>query len=272
IAVALADKLDQLAGFFAADERPTGNGDPFALRRAALGVIRILRENGLRLRLADILGEAFFGFPQAVGATASPEFGMAVASERMKAGQPPEGRHPPMVAAFGAGVVDFLTDRLRVQLRAEGARHDLVTASIGEDDDLLRILSRAEALKSLVESEDGKNLLAAYKRAQNILRIEEKKDGPHSGPVDQPLLALPEEQALNAALDQAEPAVRERLGAENFASATSALAALRPPVDAFFDRIMVNDPEPSLRRNRLRLLSRLRTAMDAVGDLSKIEA
>nr|WP_314073091.1 glycine--tRNA ligase subunit beta [uncultured Roseococcus sp.] len=272
IAVALADKLDQLAGFFAADERPTGSGDPFALRRAALGVIRILRENGLRLRLADILGEAFFGFPQATGTTATPEFGMAVAQERMKAGAPAEGRHPPMVAAFAAGVVDFLTDRLRVQLRAEGARHDLVAASIGQDDDILRILSRAEALKGLVESEDGKNLLAAYKRAQNILRIEEKKDGPHSGAVDEALLALPEEKALNAALDAIDGSVRELLAAEKFGPATSALAALRAPVDAFFERIMVNDPEPSLRRNRLRLLSRLRAAMDTVGDLSKIEA
>ncbi|MBS7813491.1 glycine--tRNA ligase subunit beta [Roseococcus pinisoli] len=272
IAVALADKLDQLAGFFAADERPTGSGDPFALRRAALGVIRILRENGLRLRLVDILGEAFFGFPQATGTTATPEFGMAVAQERMKAGAPAEGRHPPMVAAFAAGVVDFLTDRLRVQLRAEGARHDLVAASIGQDDDILRILSRAEALKGLVESEDGKNLLAAYKRAQNILRIEEKKDGPHSGAVDEALLALPEEKALNAALDAIDGSVRELLAAEKFGPATSALAALRAPVDAFFERIMVNDPEPSLRRNRLRLLSRLRAAMDTVGDLSKIEA
>ncbi len=272
IAVALADKLDQLAGFFAADERPTGSGDPFALRRAALGILRILRENGLRLRLADIVGEAFFGFPQATGSTASPEFGMAVAQERMKAGAPAEGRHPPMVTAFAAGVVDFLTDRLRVQLRAEGARHDLVAASIGQDDDLLRILSRAEALKTLVESEDGKNLLAAYKRAQNILRIEEKKDGPHSGPVDEALLVQPAEQALNAALAAAEAQVEPLLAAENFGPATAALAALRPPVDAFFDGIMVNDPEPSLRRNRLRLLSRLRAAMDTVGDLSKIEA
>ncbi|WP_424812726.1 glycine--tRNA ligase subunit beta [Roseococcus sp. YIM B11640] len=272
IAVSLADKLDQLAGFFAADERPTGSGDPFALRRAALGVIRMLRENGLRLSLRDILGEVFFGFPQATGTTAQPEFGMAVATERMKAGAPPDSRHPPMVAAFAAGVVDFLTDRLRVQLRAEGARHDLVAASIGEDDDILRILSRAEALGSLVESEDGKNLLAAYKRAQNILRIEEKKDGPHSGAVDESLLALPQEKALNAALAEAEAKVHGLLAAESFGPAMSALAALRAPVDAFFDGILVNDPEPLLRRNRLRLLSRLRLAMDAVGDLSKIEA
>ncbi|MDB5412280.1 MAG: glycine--tRNA ligase subunit beta [Rubritepida sp.] len=271
IATALADKLDQLAGFFAVDERPTGSGDPYALRRAALGVIRIVRENRLRLRLVDIIGEAFFGFPQAVGATAEPEFGMAVAAERMK-GKVPDGRHPPMVAAFASGVLDFLTDRLRVQLRAEGARHDLVTASIGTDDDILRILARADALKSLVESEDGTNLLAAYKRTQNILRIEEKKDGPHSGPVDDALLTLPEEQALNAALTAVEAQVQPNLASESFGAAMASLATLRMPVDAFFEHTMVNDPDASLRRNRLRLLSRLRATMDTVADLSKIEA
>lgn len=272
VAVALADKLDQLAGFFAVDERPTGSGDPYALRRAALGVIRIMRENGLRLRLVDVLGEAFFGFPQSTGTTAVPEFGMAVATERMKSGAISHGRHPPMVAAFASGVLDFLTDRLRVQLRAEGARHDLVTASIRDDDDILRILARADALKSLVESADGTNLLAAYKRAQNILRIEEKKDGPHAGPVDASLLASAEEKALNDALTEAEPLVQSALAQENFTGASATLAALRVPVDAFFERVMVNDPDPSLRQNRLRLLSRLRSAMDAMADLSKIEA
>lgn len=272
VAVALADKLDQLAGFFAVDERPTGSGDPYALRRAALGVIRIMRENGLRLRLVDVLGEAFFGFPQSTGTTAVPEFGMAVATERMKSGAISHGRHPPMVAAFASGVLDFLTDRLRVQLRAEGARHDLVTASIRDDDDILRILARADALKSLVESADGTNLLAAYKRAQNILRIEEKKDGPHTGPVDASLLASAEEKALNDALTEAEPLVQSALAQENFTGASATLAALRVPVDAFFERVMVNDPDPSLRQNRLRLLSRLRSAMDAMADLSKIEA
>lgn len=270
VAVALADKLDQLVGFFAVDERPTGSGDPYALRRAALGVIRMLRESSLRLRLADVLGEAFFGFPQSTGTTALPEFGMGVASERMKAGGVADGLHPPMVAAFATGVLDFLTDRLRVQLRAEGARHDLITASIGQDDDILRILTRAEALKSLVESEDGTNLLAAYKRAQNILRIEEKKDGPHTGPVDEALLTLPQEVALNAALAAAEPQVAEALAAEDFSAAMATLASLRPAVDAFFDHVMVNDP--SLRGIRLRLLSRLRAAMDQVADLSKIES
>ena len=274
VAVALADKIDTLVGFFAADERPTGSGDPFALRRAALGVIRIIREGGLRIRLADIFGEAFFGFPQAVGVSASPEFGMAVAQEKLNTGwQPAKGaEHPPMVAAFAAGLVDFLAERLRVQLRAEGARHDVVAAAFtAGEDDLVRLLARAEALKALVESETGTNLLAAYKRAQNILRIEEKKDGPHAGPVDAGLLTAPEEQALAAALDAAEPAAQAALAAEDHARAMAALAALRAPVDAFFERVTVNDPDAQLRRNRLRLLARLRTGMDAVADFSRIE-
>ncbi|NGM20644.1 glycine--tRNA ligase subunit beta [Roseomonas stagni] len=275
IAVALADKLDTLAGFFAVDERPTGSGDPFALRRAALGVIRILRENGLRLRLGEVIGEAFFGFPQAVGETSSPEFGMAVAQEKLRGGyQAPKGSlHPPMVAAFAAGLVDFLAERLRVQLRAEGARHDLVAAAFGAgaEDDFVRLLARADALKALVEGADGPNLLAAYKRAANILRIEEKKDGPHQGAIDAALLTAPEEQALAAALDAAEPAVTASLAAENYISAMSALAALRGPLDAFFERVTVNDPVPELRRNRLRLLARLRAGIDAVADFSRIE-
>ena len=268
--VALADKLDQLAGFFAVDERPSGSGDPFALRRAGLGVIRIIRENGLRLPLHDALAEAFFGYPQATGAAAAPEFGMAVAAERMKVGAPPEGRHPPMVAAFAAGVADFLMERLRVQLRSEGARHDLVAASIGHDDDITRILARAAALQSLVESETGTNLLAAYKRAQNILRIENKKDGPHTGAVDHSLLVMPQEQALNAALDRADDAVLFALQHEDFAAAMAALAALRGPVDDFFEGTLVN--EAGFRHNRLRLLSRLTAAMERVADLSMIEA
>ncbi|WP_160122226.1 glycine--tRNA ligase subunit beta [Rhodovarius lipocyclicus] len=272
IAVALADKLDQLAGFFAADERPTGSGDPFALRRAALGVIRIIRENGLRLPLADVIGEAFFGFPQSTGTTANPEFGMAVAQERMKAGTVPPSRHPPMVAAFAAGVTDFILERLRVQLRAEGGRHDLVAASIGTDDDILRILARAAALQSLVETDSGAALLAAARRAQNILRIENKKDGPHNGPVDPALLTDAAEKSLFAALEEVEPAAQAALANEDFTGAVQILSGLRMPLDAFFEGVMVNDPDPALRSNRLRLLSRLATSMEAVAELSKIEA
>lgn len=276
IAVALADKLDQLAGFFAADERPTGSGDPYALRRAALGVIRILRENGLRMDLADLLAEAFFGYPQAVGSTAEPEFGMAVATESMKAGfQPdPKSMHPPMVAAFAAGLVGFLAERLRVQLRAEGQRHDVLAATLGAggDADLVRLLARTEALRLFLEGEDGANLLAAHRRAANILRIEDKKDGPHAPATDSALLALEEERALATALDAAEPAVAASLAAEDFAGAMTALAALRHPVDAFFDKVVVNDADAMLRRNRLGLLARLTALTGRVADFSKIES
>jgi len=171
-----------------------------------------------------------------------------------------------------ADLLDFLLERLRVQLRAEGGRHDLVAASIGTDDDILRILARAEALAALVDSEAGPNLLAAYKRAGNILRIEDKKDGPHTGPVDAALLTRPEEASLLAALAAAEAATVTARASEEYDSAMAALAALRAPLDAFFAGVIVNDADESLRRNRLRLLARLRTAMDAVADFSKIEA
>lgn len=279
IAVALADKLDQLAGFFAADERPTGSGDPYALRRAALGVIRILRENGLRLDLSDALAEAFFGYPQAVGSTAEPEFGMAVAQEAMKAGfQPdPKSAHPPMVAAFAAGLLDFLADRLRVQLRAEGERHDVLAATLGANGasgggaDLVRVLARAAALRAFLEGEDGANLLAAYRRAANILRIEDKKDGPHRPETDPARFTAAEEAELSAALDGALPEARAALAAENDMAAMAALARLRAPVDAFFEKVVVNDADAQLRRNRLGLLARLRAAIDQVADFSKIE-
>jgi len=275
MAVALADKLDQLVGFFAVDERPTGSGDPYALRRAALGVIRILRENGLRLGLLDVLAEAFFGYPQALGTTAEPEFGMAVAQEKMKAGfEPPAGSdHPPMVAAFAAGLLDFLAERLRVQLRAEGERHDVLAATLGAggEDDLVRLLARAAALRAFLEGEDGANLLTAYRRAANILRIEDRKDGPHRAATDADLFVAEEERALSAALDATLPRALAALRAEEDTAAMSALADLRAPVDAFFDKVVVNDADPRLRRNRLGLLARLRAAIDQVADFSKIE-
>ncbi|MFN3447571.1 MAG: glycine--tRNA ligase subunit beta [Roseococcus sp.] len=284
VAVALADKLDQLAGFFAVGEKPTGSGDPYALRRAALGVIRIVRENGLRLPLTPVLTHALLGdvFARPVDLTHSllasiaatlmlPLVKLEAALEAAGAApRPLEAEFPFDAAEINREVRAFLLERLRVQLRAEGLRHDVVAAATGEDDDITRILARAEALKSLLESETGANLLAAWKRAQNILRIEEKKDGPHDGPVEEAALAAPEERALNAALATAEAESRACLAREDFAGAMAALAALRGPTDAFFEKILVNDP--AFRRNRLRLLSRLRAAMDAVADLSKIEA
>jgi len=277
IAVALADKIDQLVGFFAVGEKPTGSGDPFALRRAALGVIRIIRDNRLRLSLVDVLGEAFFLFPQATNATAAPDFGVEIAEAKRASGwqAPASSSHPPLVAAFAAGLLDFLAERLRVQLRGEGARHDVVAAVFGAtpDDDLNRLLSRAEAVRGFVESEAGANLLAAHRRAVNILRIEEKRDG-HAFDTgyESHLLKLLEEAALAAALEEAGSRIRLDIEAEDFERAMEAMAGLRAPVDAFFEKVIVNDPAPELRRNRLRLLARLRAAMDAVADFSKIEA
>jgi len=259
VAVALADKIDALSLFFEIDEKPTGSGDPFALRRAALGVIRIIRENALRLSLLPAIEAALDGW-EAEGA-------------RLRVKRKWGGKDRP-VDTTALAVLDFIAERLRVQLRAEGARHDLVAAVFGAtpDDDLVRLLARAEALRSLLDSADGANLLAAYKRAANILRIEEKKDGcAFATATDPALLALPEEKALAAALDEAVPAAAARTAAEDFAGAMAALARLRAPVDAFFDRVTVNDPVPELRLNRLALLARLRAAMDAVADLSRIE-
>ena len=240
IAVALADKLDVLAGFFAIGEKPTGSGDPYALRRAALGIIRIVRENRLRLALSPLLARAGAPQPQALDV-------------------------PDLLA--------FLAERLRVQLRAEGARHDVLAAvlGLGIDDDFVRLLARSDAVADMLGTDDGRNLLAAYKRAANILRIEEKKDGPHDSPIDPAALVLPEEIALSAALDGVAPAVAQHLAAEDFAAAMAALASLRPLLDAFFDKVTVNDPEPQRRHNRLRLLSRIRAAMHLAADFSRID-
>lgn len=229
LALALADRLDQLAGFFAIGEKPTGSGDPFALRRAALGIVRIVRDNRVRLDLGSFVS---------------------------------------------AEVLDFIAERLRVQLRAEGKRHDIVAAVLGRgvDGDLVRVLSLAEALETFLASEDGANLRTAHARAVNILRIEERKDGrSHDDAPDAALFAAAEEQALAAALDAVEPTLARELAEERFAEAMATLAALRAPLDAFFDRVTVNDPDSALRANRLRLLSRVRRAMARVADFSKLE-
>jgi glycyl-tRNA synthetase beta chain len=170
-------------------------------------------------------------------------------------------------------VIGFLTDRLRVQLRAEGARHDVLAAVFAArwDDDLNRLLARTASVASLLGSEDGANLLTAYRRAANILRIEDRKDGPHQGAVDRAALQPGAEMALAHALDAAAPETAHLLAAEDYAGAMTAMAALRHPLDAFFDKVTVNAPEPHLRRNRLRLLAGVRAMMDRVADFSLIE-
>ena len=242
IAVALADKLDQLAGFFAIGEKPTGSGDPYALRRAALGVIRIVRENGLWLSLLPLIRAAGDGY-------------------RALSPAPPEE------------MMEFLAERLRVQLRAEGARHDVLVAvfAAGADDVIPRLLLRTDAVAGLLGRADGSNLLTGYRRAANILRIEERKDGPHDGVPDEALLCSDDERRLIRAVDDAAEDIAACLRDENFENAVGILANLRGPLDAFFDHVTVNAPEPELRRNRLRLLNKVRVTMGRVADFSKIE-
>ena len=252
IAVALADKLDTLVGFWAIDEKPTGSKDPYALRRAALGVIRIILENGLRLHLMDAL-----------------EFQV---DKTVKKRNNVKWAHR-QVEQTNVDLLDFFADRLKVYLRDRGARHDLVDAvfALGGDD-LLMIVRRVEALGRFLDTEDGEHLLIGTKRAINILRIEEKKDARvYDEAPDAKLFKRPEEKALAKAVDEVETAAAAAVAREDFEGAMAAMAKLRTPVDAFFDHVTVNAPEPDLRANRLRLLNRIRATTLAVADVSKIE-
>ena len=244
-AVALADKIDTLVGFWAIDEKPTGSKDPYALRRAALGVIRLIVDNTLRLPILTVAKSAMVGLPEKDDAQKLP-----------------------------GDLLSFFADRLKVQLRDQGARHDLVDAvfSLGGQDDLLLVVRRVEALGKFLDTDDGKNLLAGTKRASNILSIEEKKDKrTFDGTPDAGLYNLPEEKALASAIDQVKSEAGAAVAKEDFASAMSAMAKLRPAVDAFFDKVKVNDDEPKVRENRLKLLNEIRAATRAVADFSKIE-
>lgn len=245
IAVALADKLDTLAGFWAIDEKPTGSKDPFALRRAALGVIRLILDRGLRLALLEQVGAADRGLAGRAGADARDLLG-------------------------------FFADRLKVYLRDQGARHDLIDAvfALPGQDDLLMVVRRVEALAAFLDTEDGKNLLAGYKRAANILRIEEKKDGrAYDAAPDAALAAAgePAERALAEALAKARETASAAVAREDFSGAMQALSTLRAPVDAFFQDVTVNAPDPKLRENRLALLNALRAATREVAEFAKIE-
>jgi glycyl-tRNA synthetase beta chain len=251
ICLALADKLDSLVGFWAINEKPTGSSDAFGLRRAALGVVRICLSHVVRFGLRDV-------FKNAANRHAQAKTGIAGGWDEER----------------GESLLTFLIDRLKVQLREQGLRHDLVDAvfALG-DDDLVRIVMRVEALDAFLKTEDGKNLLAGYKRAANILAAEEKKkQGVAPDWVfDAALLQEAEEVALHAALAQATPIAKAAADKEDFAAAMKALSALRAPVDSFFDKVHVNTVEPMLRRNRLLLLARIRDSLSAVADFSKIE-
>jgi glycyl-tRNA synthetase beta chain len=344
VAVALADKIDTLIGFWVIDEKPTGSKDPYALRRAALGVIRIILTNEFRVHLNDILAFGYLGFgphfagsnfdfltrdvrsgtinvDRFVAANSVPvistlsrfgydlgKFGkiedregvqtlilspiaqthsitigdllLSVNSELGRTGSSMGSSKQFVPALLGdlksfiISQLDFNADRLKVQLREQGARHDLVDAvfALEGQDDLLMVVRRVEALGKFLDTDDGKNLLAGTKRAANILRIEEKKDGKaYDGAPDASLYTLDEEKTLAKAIDQAKVEANAAVAQEDFAGAMSAMAKLRPAVDAFFDKVKVNDDDAKVRENRLKLLNEIRAATRAVADFSKIQ-
>jgi glycyl-tRNA synthetase beta chain len=282
IAVALADRLDSICAFFSIDEKPTGSKDPFALRRAAISSIEMISANGLRLPLT----QALRGGLANVAAQAS------------------DTAHAHRLDRLAGELLGFFADRLKVQQREAGVRHDLIDAvfALGGEDDLVRLLARVKALQEFVETGEGRDLLTAYKRAANILKKEnwtgpqvmssrEEQGIPQTGEedplvlVEEPGMAeavaemasgtagadLPEERALIAALDAAEPKASAAVDAEDFTGAMAALASLRTPIDDFFDHVTVNDPDSSKRERRLNLLLRFRDAVNDVADFSKIE-
>jgi glycyl-tRNA synthetase beta chain len=257
VAVALADKLDTLVGFWIVDEKPTGSKDPYALRRAAIGVIRLILENQIRINLLPIFDKAAELFPLEVcGEKNTEAFAAHLLSQRPDVGPPRSPRY------FVTGdLLAFVADRLKVQLRDQGTRADLLDAvfSFGGQDDVLMVLRRVEALGRFLDTDDGMNLLAAYKRAVNIVRIEEKKDNiSYTGPPDPKLYIQPEERALAHEIDFANSQASAAAAHEDFAGAMAAIAKLRPVVDAFFDEVLVNVDQPAVRANRLRLLNQIR--------------
>ena len=249
IAVALADKIDTLVGFYAIDEKPTSSRDPFALRRAALGVIRLILQNSINIKLRDVFERAYSLYDSAA------------------------------VAGSGASTVahelmEFIADRLKVHLRDRGIGHDRITAvfALTGEDDLARLLARVNALDEFLAGDDGENLLIAYRRALNIVHIEEKNDGmTYRGRAKNGLLREQPERDLFYALSAAETEISDRLAAEQYVDAMTILSKLRRPVDAFFDDVTVNCDELDLRRNRLLLLSQIGAALESVADFSKIE-
>jgi glycyl-tRNA synthetase beta chain len=274
VAVALADKIDTLVGFWAIDEKPTGSKDPYALRRAALGMIRILVSNNIRLHLWNVFSNAATVYRQSNNARVTTGIDAWIAQESSTGESVRETVERVVKGLSTSGLQDFFADRLKVQLREQGARHDLVDAvfALEGQDDLLMVVRRVEALGKFLDTDDGKNLLAGTKRAANILRIEEKKDGKaYDGAPDPALYALAEEKTLAKAIDQVKTEASAAVAKEDFAGAMSAMAKLRPAVDAFFDKVKVNDDDPKMRENRLKLLNEIRAATRAVADFSRIE-
>lgn len=242
VCVALADKLDTLVGFFAIDEKPTGSKDPYALRRAALGVIRLVLENNLRIPLLRLFEQSYHLYGT--------------------------GENP------ARDLLSFFADRLKVHLKEQGVRHDCVDAvfSLGTEDDLVRLLARVNAISEFLATNDGENLLIAYRRAANILKIEEQKDGcSYALQPDKKLYASDEERVLFDSLETESEVISRAVESENFSDSMQSLAKLRGPVDDFFEHVTVNADDASLRENRLKLLSQIRSALDGIADFSKIE-
>jgi glycyl-tRNA synthetase beta chain len=293
VAVALADKIDTLVGFWAIDEKPTGSKDPYALRRAALGVIRLFLDNDVRISLKLVLlksmrravisylevgathiQDAMIGSRDPSGKWIDQTKDIAAVSKATIA-QLKENENPSNAEVVEVeSLLSFFVDRLKVQLRDQGARHDLVDAvfALEGQDDLLLVVCRIEALAKFLDTEDGKNLLAGFKRAANIIRIEEKKDSrEYTGAPRPTLYTQPEEKALAQAIDTAKAEASAAVANENFEGAMRAMAKLRPSVDAFFDKVTVNADDKALRENRLKLLNEIRAATRAVADFSRIE-
>jgi glycyl-tRNA synthetase beta chain len=295
IAVALADKIDTLVGFWAIEEKPTGSKDPYALRRAALGLIRIVVENELRIPLRALFWQHFGSVArdealaqaitllhplnEQIATISATDIELAVKLEVLVSEKAKDVAKPHLVQAHtflhqAHDLISFFADRLKVQLREQGARHDLVDAvfSLSGQDDLLMIVRRVEALGKFLDSDDGKNLLAGVKRASNILRIEEKKDKrEYNGAPNGKLYQLAEEKTLAEAIAAVKKEAAAAVAKEDFASAMTAIAKLRPRVDAFFDKVTVNVDDKALRENRLMLLNEIREATRAVADFAKIE-
>jgi glycyl-tRNA synthetase beta chain len=282
VCVALADKLDTLISMFAIGEKPTGSKDPFALRRAALGIIRIVLENDLRLPLLPLLAQV-----------PTKDIALLAAQEKLVKQTEAELKHPPKVGKYltvsetatqdipegtaqkvAAELLAFFHDRLIVQMKDQGIRHDVIKAVIASgDDDLVRIVARAKAVQEFIGTEDGKNLLAGYKRAANILSIEEKKDklSYTADALNAKSLSEEAEKALASLLAQKTPELEKLCKTEKFADAMNALAALRAPIDAFFEKTLVNCEDKELRANRLRLLASIKGSVDSIANFSLIE-
>ena len=291
VAVALADKIDTLTGFWAIDEKPTGSKDPFALRRAALGVIRLVLGDGVRIRLIPHLSSHLMrpclvnlnpcgdGTGGGYGFGGRVDFNIeffVLASGDGFGGEDEQKQQfwSDEASALSADLLAFLHDRLKVHLRDQGIRHDIIDAVLAQpgNDDLVLVVNRATALNDMLKTEDGRNLTQGLKRAGNILSQAEEKDGvEYSFGADPKFAETDEERALFAALDTAEPAIKAAIAAEDFPAAMAAIAALRGPIDAFFEAVQVNSDNQILRRNRLNLLSRIREAGRQIADFTRIE-